>query len=202
MAKPSLSHSQNPTHLVWLDLEMTGLNPDEHTILEIATVVTNSQLEILAEGPSLAIHQDVGTLNRTEKWSRKTHTRSGLMKRVEESSVSMGQAEAETLAFIRQYCPPKVSPLCGNSIGHDRRFLVKYMPELFEYFHYRNIDVSTLKELVLRWYPKGPKLPKKQGVHLASEDIHESIQELVFYRKHYFISELPAAAKGTKVVIS
>lgn len=174
-------------NLVWLDLEMTGLDPDRCTIVEIATVITDSQLNIQAEGPALAIHHDSKSLSTMEKWSRDTHKKSGLLRRVEESNITTRQAEEQTLDFIRQYCPEKTSPLCGNSIGHDRRFLERYMPTLFAYFHYRNIDVSTVKELVRRWYPNGLSAPMKKGNHLALDDIRESINELKFYREYYFV---------------
>ncbi|MFY9269788.1 MAG: oligoribonuclease [Candidatus Manganitrophaceae bacterium] len=184
-----MSHLQNDSNLVWLDLEMTGLDPDQYTIIEIATIITDSQLNILAEGPVIAIYHDPEVLNRVEKWSRDTHTKSGLLKRVESSPVKMEQAEEMTLGFIRHYCREKTSPLCGNSIGHDRRFLERYMPKLFDYFHYRNIDVSTVKELVRRWYPNGPPPPTKKGNHLALDDIRESIRELIFYRNYYFVKQ-------------
>ncbi|MEC4677874.1 MAG: oligoribonuclease [Nitrospirota bacterium] len=182
-----MSHSQNKAHLVWLDLEMTGLNPNEHTIVEIATIITDSHLNVLEEGPVLAIHQDEKILNNMEKWSRNTHTKSGLLKRIESSTISLADAEKETLRFVKRYCAEKKSPLCGNSIGHDRRFLERYMPTFFEYLHYRNIDVSTIKELVKRWYPKGTSAPTKAGSHLALNDIRESITELQFYRDTYFV---------------
>ena len=182
-----MTQSQNKAHLVWLDLEMTGLNPNEHTIVEIATIITDSHLNILEEGPVLAIHQDKTTLDNMEKWSRNTHTKSGLFKRIEESNISMEEAEVQTLQFVRRYCSEKKAPLCGNSIGHDRRFLERYMPTFFDYLHYRNIDVSTIKELVKRWYLKGPPAPTKAGSHLALNDIRESITELQFYRDQYFV---------------
>lgn len=182
-----MSHSQNKAHLIWLDLEMTGLNPNKHTIVEIATIITDSHLNVLEEGPVLAIHQDEETLNNMEKWSRDTHTKSGLLKRITSSNLSLADAEIETLRFVKRYCAEKKSPLCGNSIGHDRRFLERYMPDFFEYLHYRNIDVSTIKELVKRWYPKGPSAPTKAGTHLALNDIRESITELQFYRDAYFV---------------
>ena len=174
-------------NLVWLDLEMTGLDPKQCTILEIATIVTDSHLNLLEEGPALTIHHDAAALSTMETWSRSTHTKSGLLQRVEDSRLSVQQAEAQTLEFIKRYCPEKKSPLCGSSIGHDRRFLDRYMPTLFAYFHYRNIDVSTVKELVKRWFPKGPPLPTKKASHRALDDIRESIDELIFYRTHYFI---------------
>ncbi len=184
-----MTHLQNKKNLVWLDLEMTGLSPNEHTILEIATLVTDSDLNILAEGPVLAICHPKEVLDKIEEWSLKTHTKSGLLKRVEESKIALQEAEEKTLDFVTRYCPKNRSPLCGNSIGHDRRFLERYMPTFFSYLHYRNVDVSTVKELVSRWYPKGVKLPKKKAVHLALDDIYESLREMKFYREHYFIKQ-------------
>ena len=178
---------QSDMNLVWLDLEMTGLEPSRCSIVEIATIITDSDLNVMAEGPAIAIYHDAKALSTMEKWSRDTHKRSGLLKRVEESKITTQQAEEQTLDFIRRYCPEKTSPLCGNSIGHDRRFLERYMPTLFAYFHYRNIDVSTVKELVRRWYPNGPPAPMKKGNHLALQDIRESINELKFYREYYFM---------------
>jgi len=177
-------------NLAWLDLEMTGLEPDRHTILEIATLVTDSQLRVLAEGPSLAIHQGESVLQDMEPWSRETHSRSGLLDRVRHSSLSMAEAEEHTLNFLKKFCPPGKSPLCGNSVGHDRRFLARYMSDLQRFLHYRNIDVSTLKELVNRWYVHGPKPPEKKGSHQALEDVRESVLELIFYRDHYFTKPL------------
>jgi oligoribonuclease len=188
-------HLQNKNNLIWLDLEMTGLNPNEHTIIEIATLVSDSQLNILAEGPSLAICHDPATLSKMEAWSLKTHTASGLLKRVADATTTLQQAEEKTLAFVSLYCKAQGSPLCGNSIGHDRRFLARYMPKLYAYLHYRNVDVSTVKELVARWYPKGVALPKKKAAHLAMSDIYESIRELKFYREHYFVKTIAASSK-------
>lgn len=182
-----MTRSQNKAHLIWLDLEMTGLDPNKHTIVEIATIITDSHLNVLEEGPVLAIHQDQDTLQNMEKWSRDTHKKSGLYQRIEESSTTMAEAEQQTLHFVKRYCPKKKAPLCGNSIGHDRRFLERYMPTFFDFLHYRNVDVSTIKELVKRWYPKGPSAPAKAGSHLALNDIRESIAELQFYRDTYFI---------------
>ncbi|MEK7747751.1 MAG: oligoribonuclease [Nitrospirota bacterium] len=178
---------QDKKNLIWLDLEMTGLDPNTHTIVEIATLITDSELNILAEGPVIAIHHDEETLAKMEAWSLKTHTQSGLLQRMIDSQITMHFAEEQTLEFILRFCPAKTSPLCGNSIGHDRRFLERYMPKFYDYLHYRNIDVSTVKELVSRWYPKGIALPKKKAAHLALEDIHESLRELKFYREHYFV---------------
>lgn len=166
---------------------MTGLDPEKEVIIEIATLVTDGDLNILEEGPCLAIHQDDEILNRMDEWNQTHHTASGLLQRVKDSKISMAEAETLTLDFIKKYCPEKTSPLCGNSIGHDRRFIAKYMRTLSEYLHYRSIDVTSVKELVTRWYPKGSKPPRKSEAHLASIDIRESLEELIFYRKHYFI---------------
>jgi len=167
-------------NLVWIDLEMTGLNPFIDKILEVATVITDSHLEILAEGPVLAIHQPEEVLAAMDPWNREHHRNSGLIDRVRRSAHTCRQAEVETLDFIKQWVGQRVSPMCGNSVWHDRRFLARFMPELENYFHYRNIDVSTLKELALRWAPDLPKF-NKECHHLAHEDIRESIAEL----KHY-----------------
>ena len=169
-----------------MDLEMTGLDPDKELIIEIATLVTDSDLNILEEGPCLAIKQSNAILSRMDAWNTTTHGASGLMTKVMKSAISNADAEKLTLDFIRQYCPPQVAPLCGNSIGQDRRFLIKYMPELHDYFHYRSIDVTSIKEVIKRWFPKGPKFPKKSSVHSADIDVKESLEELIFYRKHYF----------------
>jgi len=174
------------THLVWMDLEMSGLEPERNTILEIATIITDAELQILAEGPVLAIHQPDSLLEQMDEWNREHHGASGLTARVRASQHSIADAERETLSFIRQYCPERSSPLCGNSIHQDRRFLVRYMPQLDAYLHYRNIDVSTVKELVRRWYPNGPQPPEKKHAHLALDDIRESIAELQFYRQNMF----------------
>ncbi|MBM9535946.1 oligoribonuclease [Desulfobulbus alkaliphilus] len=167
-------------NLVWIDLEMTGLNPFTDRILEVATVITNSELDILADGPVIAIQQPEEVLARMDKWNRDHHRHSGLLDRVRQSTYSCPQAEMETLAFVRQWARDRVSPMCGNSVWHDRRFLARYMPELEIFFHYRNIDVSTLKELALRWAPDLANF-NKECHHLALEDIRESIAEL----KHY-----------------
>lgn len=174
------------THLVWMDLEMTGLDPEQDCILEIATLITNDGLDVVAEGPLLAIHQPAEVLARMDQWNREHHAASGLTQRVSTSLVTTAEAEAQTLAFVRQYCSERTSPLCGNSIYQDRRFLARYMPALEAYLHYRNIDVSTVKEIVRRWYPRGPSPPEKRHRHLALDDIRESIAELRFYRQQYF----------------
>ena len=172
--------TSNNGNLVWIDLEMTGLNPSTDKILEVATVVTDSQLCILADGPVIAIHQPEEVLAAMDLWNSKQHRESGLLERVRRSSYCCRQAEMETLAFLQQWVGHRVSPMCGNSVWHDRRFLARHMPELEAYFHYRNIDVSTLKELAIRWAPALPKYIKENH-HLASEDIHESIAELRHY---------------------
>lgn len=177
----------NPdTNLVWMDLEMTGLYPETDRIIEIATIVTDSELNELAQGPVLAITQSSATLAAMDEWNTKHHNQSGLVMRIEGSQVSTREAEAQTLAFLREWVTPGKSPLCGNSISQDRRFLVRYMPQLEAFFHYRNVDVSTIKELVKRWQPDVMDGFKKKGAHLALDDIKESIAELVYYRQHVF----------------
>ena len=172
--------------LIWLDLEMTGLDPERDTILEIGTVVTDSNLHTLAEGPVMAIHHSESVLGEMDPWSQEHHELSGLIRRCRESKISLAQAEKETLTFLEQHCPAGKIPLCGNSIGHDRRFLVKYMPKLHDFFHYRNVDVSSIKELVRRWYPLTPHSPEKKKTHQVLDDIRESIEELKYYRRTIF----------------
>jgi len=170
-------------NLIWIDLEMTGLDPETHKIIEIATIVTDGQLNILAEGPVLAIHQPESELQKMDEWCTTTHTGSGLVERIRQSTVTEDEAVAQTIAFLEKWVPKGKSPICGNSIGQDRRFLYKHMPVLEEYFHYRYIDVSTLKELTRRWKPDVLKGFSKTGTHLALDDIRESIAELKFYRE-------------------
>ena len=172
-------------NLVWMDLEMTGLDPETDTILEIATIITDGNLNIVAEGPNIVIHQPDALLDGMGEWCTQHHGQSGLTAKVRASEITMAEAEQQTLDFIRRYVPEHTSPLCGNSIHQDRRFLVPYMPELEAWMHYRNIDVSTIKELAQRWYP-GTRAPLKKAEHLALADIRESIKELAFYRKNYF----------------
>lgn len=173
-------------NLVWIDMEMTGLDPEENVVLEIATIVTDKDLNVLAEGPVIAIHQSEEELGKMDDWNVNTHTKSGLVARVKASEYDEAKAVAETLAFIRQWVPERTSPLCGNSIGQDRRFMVKHMGDLEAFFHYRNVDVSTIKELVRRWQPELLDQFKKSGSHQALDDIRESIAELQFYRAHVF----------------
>jgi oligoribonuclease len=178
--------TQDPKNLIWMDLEMTGLDPGRERIIEIATIVTTSQLEVLAEGPVLAIHQSDALLGAMDQWNTEHHNRSGLVARVQKSTCTEARAERETLAFVAQYVPAETAPLCGNSIGQDRRFLRRYMPELERYFHYRNVDVSTVKELCTRWAPELMSGFKKGGSHRALDDIRDSIAELQYYRERFF----------------
>lgn len=187
------SHSQETVqhlvksdqNLIWLDCEMTGLNPETDRLIEIAVVITGPDLLPRVEGPVLAIHQSDAALDAMDAWNKGTHGRSGLINRVKASATSEADAEAQVIEFIRKYLPKGASPMCGNSIGQDRRFLVKYMPRLEAYFHYRNLDVSTLKELAKRWRPEVYKAFKKHQRHTALADVHESIDELVHYREHF-----------------
>ncbi|MBX2886402.1 MAG: oligoribonuclease [Granulosicoccus sp.] len=176
----------NEENLIWVDLEMTGLDPDTDTVIEIATIVTDAQLKILAEGPSLAISTPVSVLNAMDEWNTSHHQQSGLWKRVEESELSLNDAASATIEFLKDWVPEGKSPMCGNSICQDRRFMVRTMPQLEAYFHYRNIDVSTIKELVSRWQPELGKKFTKKNSHLALDDIRESIEELIFYRSNIF----------------
>ncbi|WP_191116269.1 oligoribonuclease [Vibrio alginolyticus] len=173
-------------NLIWVDLEMTGLDPETHKIIEIASIVTDSELNILAEGPVLAIHQPEEELAKMDDWCTNTHTASGLVARVRNSQISEQDAVAQTIEFLEKWVPKGASPICGNSIGQDRRFLYKHMPELEEFFHYRYVDVSTLKELARRWQPEVLNGFTKQGTHLALDDIRESIAELKYYRGTIF----------------
>ena len=172
-------------NLVWLDCEMTGLDPEKERLIEIAIIVTGPQLTPRIEGPVLAIHQSDELLDKMDNWNKGTHGRSGLIGKVKASSVTEQDAEAQILAFIAQYVPKGTSPLCGNTISQDRRFLVKYMPKLEAFLHYRNIDVSTFKELAKRWRPDVYSAFKKNQKHTALADVHESIDELEHYRKHF-----------------
>lgn len=172
--------------LIWIDLEMTGLDPEHNVIIEIATLVTDSELNVVAEGPAYAIHQPDAALAAMDEWNTKQHGESGLVARVKASAMSVAQAETDTLDFLQKYLKPQESPMCGNSIMLDRRFLLRYMPRLEAYFHYRNLDVSTVKELAKRWRPDIAAGLNKQGQHLAMADIKESIAELAYYREQFF----------------
>jgi oligoribonuclease len=177
---------RNPENLVWIDLETTGLNVDRRAILEIAAIVTDKDLNVLEEGPSLVIHHPSAVLSRLDAWCRGQHGESGLLKESAQSTISLDEAERRTLDLIRKHCPPKRSPLCGNSICFDRRFLIRYMPKLEAYLNYRNVDVSSIKELVQRWYAGGLQKQEKSSSHRALDDIRESIDELRLYRRLVF----------------
>ena len=176
---------QNEFNLVWVDMEMTGLDPDNDRIIEVAVVVTDPELNIIAEGPVFAIHQSDETLDKMDNWNKGTHGKSGLIDRVKASTVSEAQAEQELIAFLKQYVPSNKSPMCGDSICQDRRFMARGMPKLEAFFHYRNLDVSTLKELCRRWKPEVATGFKKHQKHTALADITESIEELRYYREHF-----------------
>jgi oligoribonuclease len=177
--------SDKETNLIWIDLEMTGLVPETDTIIEIATIVTDKDLNILAEGPALAIYQSDEILAGMDEWNTEHHTNSGLVQRIKDSHVSIQQAEKQTIDFLQAYVNPSASPMCGNTICQDRRFLYNYMPKLEQFFHYRHIDVSTLKELAVRWKPEAKMIRKGEPAHLALLDIKDSIDELKHYRNTF-----------------
>ena len=178
--------TKDNANLVWIDMEMTGLDPESCVVLEIATIVTDPQLNILAEGPVIAVHQPDDVLDNMDPWCVDTHGKSGLTARCRQSTISDEEASRQTIEFLKDYVDAGQSPLCGNTIGQDRRFMVKYMPELEDYFHYRSIDVSTVKELIRRWKPEVLSGFKKKGTHLALDDIRESIAEMHYYRTQVF----------------
>lgn len=181
-----MAAKKSKNNFVWIDMEMTGLDPLKEGIIEIATIITDSELNVVAEGPNLVVKQSEKLLEGMDSWNKKHHGKSGLLDEVRKSRVTLAKAEIETMKFVRRYCYKSMAPLCGNSIHHDRKFIARYMPKLDAYLHYRHIDVSTIKALVKNWYPKGKSLPRKKTAHRALDDILESIEELKFYRKHYF----------------
>jgi oligoribonuclease len=172
--------------LIWIDMEMTGLEPDTDRIIEIATLITDADLNTLAEGPVIAIHQSDEVLAGMDEWNQRTHGESGLIQRVRDSRIDEAEAERQTLAFLSQYADARSSPMCGNSVHQDRRFMVRYMQQLEDFFHYRNLDVSTVKELARRWRPELPAGFSKHGTHQALDDIRDSVAELRYYREHFF----------------
>ena len=177
--------AQNQNHLIWIDLEMTGLNPDTDHIIELAIVITDSNLETIAEAPVLVVYQPDTVLDGMDAWNKSTHRKSGLIEKVKASTLDEATAEAQMVEFLKEYVPVNISPMCGNSICQDRRFLARWMPKFEAYFHYRNLDVSTVKELAKRWKPEVVQSMKKHGKHEALADIYESIQELRHYREHF-----------------
>jgi oligoribonuclease len=181
------SKLKNDTHLAWVDMEMTGLNPDTDKVIEIAIVITDSELEVIAEGPVIAIHQSDEVLAGMDEWNTRTHGRSGLTERVRQSSVNEDLAQKQLVAWLSEYIGPNKTPMCGNSICQDRRFMAKHMPELEAYFHYRNLDVSSFKEVARRWNPAMAKGFVKKTKHTALSDIMESIEELRYYRQHFIV---------------
>jgi oligoribonuclease len=178
--------AQDANNLIWIDLEMTGLDTNNDRIIEIATIVTDSQLTLLAEGPVLAIHQPDAVMDAMDEWNTRQHGLSGLTDRVRTSTLDEQAAELQTIGFLSEYVPPNTSPMCGNSICQDRRFLARCMPELERYFHYRNLDVSTIKELAMRWSPNIARGFRKESSHLALDDTRDSIRELKYYREYLF----------------
>lgn len=187
---PNAPSINDPMNLIWIDLEMTGLDTEHDVIIEIATIVTDKDLNVLAEGPVFAIHQPDELLDGMDEWNTRQHGRSGLTERVRNSATTMAEAEQATLEFLRQFVDAGVSPMCGNSICQDRRFLSRQMPELEAFFHYRNLDVSSVKEIARRWRPELLKGFKKQGSHLAMDDIKDSIAELSYYRDTFFMMDV------------
>ncbi|WP_043631433.1 oligoribonuclease [Chromobacterium haemolyticum] len=177
--------TQDQMNLIWLDMEMTGLNPETDRIIEVAMIVTDSQLNVVAESPVLVIHQPDEVLDGMDDWNKNTHGKSGLIEKVKASTLGEAEAEQILLDFMARYVPPRITPMCGNTIHQDRRFMVRWMPKLEEYFHYRNLDVSTLKELCKRWKPEVARGVVKRGKHEALADILESIEELRYYREHF-----------------
>ncbi|MCB1937199.1 MAG: oligoribonuclease [Nitrosomonas sp.] len=182
-----MAQENNNHNLIWIDMEMTGLDPDNDRIIEVAAVITDSQLNTIAESPVLVVFQPDAVLDGMDKWNQSTHGKSGLIDKVKASSLSEADAELKMMAFLQQHIPSGTSPMCGNSICQDRRFMARWMPQLEAYFHYRNLDVSTLKELVKRWKPGIASGLKKDGKHEALADIYDSINELKYYREHFIV---------------
>jgi oligoribonuclease len=180
--------AQNQNHLIWIDMEMTGLSPDTDRVIEVALVITDNNLETIAEAPVLVVHQPDSVLDGMDAWNKSTHGKSGLIDKVKASALDEAAVEVQMLEFLKEYVPAKTSPMCGNSICQDRRFLARWMPKFEDYFHYRNLDVSTIKELAKRWKPEVLQSMKKHGKHEALADIYESIQELRHYREHFIRS--------------
>jgi oligoribonuclease len=185
----SAKAKRSKKYLVWIDCEMTGLDPAKDALLEIATIITDYNLNVIAHGPVLAIRQSEARLAGMDAWNRRTHRKSGLIERVRTSGISAAEAERETLAFVKKYCYAQTAPLCGNSIGQDKRFLAKYMPELHDFLHYKVVDVSSIKVLVTEWYGGKYRSPDKKELHRALDDIEESIAELKYYREHVFVKK-------------
>jgi oligoribonuclease len=183
--------AQDPGNLIWIDMEMSGLSPEDDRVLEVAIVITDAQLNVLAEGPVKIVHQPDEVFERMDSWNKSTHKKSGLIDRVKAATENEAAVEAELIAFLAQHLPASTSPMCGNSICQDRRFLARHMPKLEAFFHYRNLDVSTLKELAKRWKPGIMAGFAKHGKHEALADIHESIEELKYYREHFLNLEKP-----------
>jgi len=184
---PAKKPKRSKKHLVWIDCEMTGLDPAGDVLLEIATIITNYDLEIIARGPVLAIRQSEAKLRRMDAWNKRTHKKSGLLERLRTEGVTVAEAERQTLAFVKRYCYAHAAPLCGNSIGQDKRFLIRYMPRLIDFLHYKVVDVSSIKVLVNEWYRGRVEAPKKKDLHQALSDIEESIAELDYYRRTVFL---------------
>jgi oligoribonuclease len=177
--------AQDPSHLIWIDMEMSGLDPDRDKVLEVAIVITDGDLKTVAEAPVFVVHQSDEVIASMDDWNQKTHAKSGLIDRVKASTLSERDVEDRMVAFLADFVPPKISPMCGNSVHQDRRFMARHLPQLEEFFHYRNLDVSTLKELARRWKPQLLEGLVKHGKHEALADIHESIEELRYYREHF-----------------
>lgn len=177
--------AQNQNYLIWVDMEMTGLVPETDRIIEVAFIITDNDLNTVAEAPVLVVHQPDSVMDGMDAWNKSAHGKSGLIEKVKASALNDAQAEEQMLAFLKEYVPARTSPMCGNSICQDRRFMARWMPKLEEYFHYRNLDVSTLKELAKRWKPAMAKGVKKHGKHEALADIYESIEEMKHYREHF-----------------